>query len=191
MSDSSSPKDNKKKEKKNTKQDKKATASAAAQNGNSDKQQTTFLTKQQRALYCLCFAGMGLMMGFLWGANSIIDAGQSASPLVQAAKASLAIATTAADIGKGSYYGLVGAIIGLSLGYSISLDSKPMLNSLIFGCIGLLIGVYIGGASLAGVGWILGYGIVIGKAIGLDRYRQVYAEVAQERDSKSSKKSKS
>ncbi|MGM9992365.1 MAG: hypothetical protein ACI376_05905 [Candidatus Bruticola sp.] len=189
MSDPASLKDSKKKEKKNAKQDKKNSSSTANKTSNTE-QSVTFLTKQQRTLYCLCFAGMGLMMGFLWGANSIIDAGQSEYSLVQAAKASLAIATTAADIGKGSYYGLVGAIIGLSLGYSISLDSKPMLNSLIFGCIGLILGVCLGGASLAGVGWIIGYGIVICRYIGIDRYRQVYTEVAQERSSKVSQRSK-
>ena len=179
----SSPKDNKKKEKINTKPQDGLKGSTQVSRADQPENQV-FLTKQQKMLYCLSFAGMGLVMGFLWGANSIIDVGQSASPLVQAAKASLAVATTSADIAKGIYYGLVGALIGISYGYSISLSSKPMLTSLIAGCVGLWIGILLGGPALAGVGWIIGYGAVIFNAIGLDRYRQVYKQVAQERASK-------
>lgn len=179
---SPSTKDNKKKEPKNAQPQGKdnklsSTSSAKAQ----PEASTVFFTKQQKLSYCFSFAAAGLIMGFLWGANSIIDVGQSASPLIQAAKASLAVATTSADLAKGAYYGLVGALIGVSFGYSISLDSKPMLTSLIAGCLGLWLGILIGGPALAGVGWLVGYGAVILKAIGLERYRQVYHQVAQER----------
>ena len=170
---STSSKENKKKDKKNIQSqvdiNKSPSVSSEQQ---SSEAPTAFLTKQQKLQYCSCFAGIGLVMGFLWGANSIIDVGQSASPLIQAAKASLAVATTSADISKGAYYGLVGALIGVSFGYSISLDSKPMLYSLIFGCLGLWLGILIGGPALAGVGWLIGYGAVIMNAIGLERYRQ-------------------
>ncbi len=178
----SSSKDKKKKEKKATqsKSSVKQTASVSLTKPQSEAP-AVFLTKQQKFWYCLSFASMGLVIGFLWGANSIIDVGQSASPLIQAAKASLAVATTSADIAKGTYYGLVGALIGLSFGYSISLDSKPMLTSLIAGCLGLWLGTLMGGPALAGVGWLVGYGAAIFNAIGLERYRQVYHQVAQER----------
>ncbi len=176
---SSSSKDNKKKDKKNAQPQ--AITDKASSANSSQEPPTAFITKDQKLLYCSCFAGMGLLMGFLWGANSIIDVGQSASPLIQAAKASLAVATTSADIAKGTYYGLVGAIIGLSFGYSISLDTKPMLASLIFGFVGLWLGILIGGPTLAGVGWLIGYGAVIFNAIGLERYCQVYHQVAKER----------
>lgn len=181
----SSSKDSKNKEKKNV-QSRENTSSTHQLSLAKQPDAQVFLTKQQKMLYCLSFAGMGLVMGFLWGANSIIDVGQSASPLVQAAKASLAVATTSADVAKGIYYGLVGALIGISYGYSISLSSKPMLTSLIAGCLGLWIGIMFGGPALAGVGWLIGYGAVIFNAIGLDRYRQVYQQVAQERASKNS-----
>lgn len=176
---SSSSKDNKKKDKKNAQSQIDLSKSSSV--NSPQEAPAAFLTKDQKRLYCSCFAGMGLLMGFLWGANSIIDVGQSASPLIQAAKASLAVATTSADIAKGAYYGLVGAFIGLSFGYSISLDTKPMLASLILGFLGLCLGILIGGPALAGVGWLIGYGAVIFKAIGLDRYRQVYDQVAKER----------
>ena len=184
---STSSKENKKKDKKNMQSqvDNNKTSSVSSEQQSSEAP-TAFLTKDQKRWYCYGFAGIGLLMGFLWGANSIIDVGQSASPLIQAAKASVAVATTSADISKGAYYGLVGALIGVSFGYSISLDSKPMLASLIFGCLGLWLGISIGGPALAGVGWLIGYGAVIMNAIGLERYRQVYVQVAKERSAQKS-----
>ena len=56
-----------------------------------------------------------------------------------------------------------------------------MLASLIFGFVGLWLGILIGGPTLAGVGWLIGYGAVIFNAIGLERYCQVYHQVAKER----------
>ncbi len=176
---SSSSKDSKKKDKKNAQSQIDLNKSSSV--NSPQEAPAVFLTRDQKLLYCSGFAAIGLLMGFLWGANSIIDVGQSASPLIQATKASVAVATTSADIAKGAYYGLVGALIGLSFGYSISLDTKPMLTSLIAGLLGLWLGIMIGGSALAGVGWLIGYGAVIFNAIGLERYRQVYDQVAKER----------
>ena len=113
---SSSSKDSKKKDKKNAQSQIDLNKSSSV--NSPQEAPAVFLTRDQKLLYYSGFAAIGLLMGFLWGANSIIDVGQSASPLIQATKASVAVATTSADIAKGAYYGLVGALIGLSFGYS-------------------------------------------------------------------------
>lgn len=122
----------------------------------------------QKRLAIMGFAFLGLVMSFLWGANSVIDVGHSTSPLVQAAKVSMALATNTADFNKGLAFGFVGAILGGSFGYSIFLEPRIMLSSLGIGIIGLIVGCMIGSPLVAGIFWLIGYASVVFPSIAKD-----------------------
>lgn len=135
-------------------------------------------TPPPRTLIIMGFAFLGLLMSFLWGANSIIDVGHSASPLIQAAKAGAAVATNTADWDKGLVFGFVGTVIGGSFGYSIFLQPKLMLFSWLFGFIGLAAGSFLGHAAFCGIGWLIGYGAVIFLAA-KKHFPQAYAQISK------------
>ena len=134
----------------------------------------------QKRLAIMGFGFLGLLMGFLWGANSIIDVGLSDSPLVQAARVSVAVATTTADVNKGLSYGFVGIILGGSFGYGIFLQTKLMFCSWLMGALGMFVASFLGSPTLCGLGWAIGYGLVILKAAG-EHFPAVYAQVQAER----------
>lgn len=122
----------------------------------------------QKRLAIMGFAFLGLVMSFLWGANSVVDVGHSTSPLVQAAKVSMALATNKADFDKGLAFGFVGAMLGGCFGYSIFLESRVMLSSLGIGLIGLIVGCMIGSPLVAGLFWLIGYASVVFPSIAKD-----------------------
>lgn len=137
-------------------------------------------TPPPRTLIIMGFAFLGLLMGFLWGANSIINVGHNPSPLIQAAKVGAAVATNTADWDKGLIFGFVGAVLGGSFGYSIFLQPKLMFLSWLFGAIGLFIGSFLGHPALCGIGWLTGYGAVIFIAA-KKHFPQAYAQISKSR----------
>ncbi|MBQ7503441.1 hypothetical protein IJT93_12165 [bacterium] len=133
-----------------------------------------------RTLIIMGFGFLGLLMGFLWGANSIIDVGHSPSALIQAAKVGAAVATNTADWDKGLIFGFVGTVIGGSFGYSIFLQPKLMFFSWLFGFIGLAAGSFLGHPAFCGIGWLIGYGAVIFYAA-KKHFPQAYAQISKSR----------
>ena len=137
-----------------------------------------------KRLAILGFAALGLLMGFLWGANSVIDVGQSTSPLIQAARVSLAIATNSANLDQGLGYGFVGLILGASFGYSIFLDPRLMFSSWLAGVVGFQIGVILDSPLLCALGWLVAYGLVIFRAAKV-HYAQALQELQAQQNSAS------
>ncbi len=80
--------------------------------------------RNQKMLSIGGFAGLGLLMGFLWGANHMVAQVSDACPLSQAAEVGYLIATNTAAWGRGVLTGIIGAICGGAFGLSLFLTKK-------------------------------------------------------------------
>ncbi len=80
--------------------------------------------RNQKLLSIGGFAGLGLLMGFLWGANHMVAQVSDACPLSQAAEVGYLIATNTAAWGRGVLTGIIGAMCGGTFGYSLFLTKK-------------------------------------------------------------------
>lgn len=109
--------------------------------------------RAQKKLAILGFATLGLLMGFLWGANLVVQVTNSSDSLVQAVRVGTAVATNTVAWIRGISLGIVGALLGGSFGFSLFLIPRHMVIGLVSGTVGLALGAWVGGALLGGVGW--------------------------------------
>lgn len=113
--------------------------------------------KAQRFLAVVGFALVGLLMGFLTGANQPIDVPDAGFSLAQAARVGGAIASHAAVLGAGVGAGVLGALVGGCFGYSLFLTPAVMFLSWVGGVVGLAVGLMSGLTILGGLGWAGGF----------------------------------
>lgn len=121
--------------------------------------------RAQRRLSLIGFALVGLLMGFLAGANQPIDVPDSASALVQASRVGVAVASHTAEWGRGLSAGVMGVLVGGSFGYSLFLSPGVMVLSWLGGMAGLAAGLATGLAVVGGVGWAGGFLAVLLAAV--------------------------
>ena len=121
--------------------------------------------RAQRRLSLLGFALVGLLMGFLAGANQPIDVPDSASALVQASRVGVAVASHTAEWGRGVSAGVMGVLVGGTFGYSLFLSPGVMVLSWLGGMAGLAAGLATGLAVVGGVGWAGGFLAVLLAAV--------------------------
>lgn len=113
--------------------------------------------KAQRFLAVVGFAVVGLLMGFLTGANLPIDVADAGFSLGQAARVGGAIAGHSAAVGQGLGAGVLGLLVGGTFGYSLFLTPGLMFLSWVGGSVGLVVGLMTGMAVVGGVGWAGGF----------------------------------
>lgn len=117
--------------------------------------------KAQRFLAVVGFAVVGLLMGFLTGANLPIDVPDAGFSLGQAARVGGAIAGHSAAVGPGIGAGVLGLLVGGSFGYSLFLTPGLMFLSWVGGAVGLGVGLMTGLPVVGGFGWAGGFMAVL------------------------------
>lgn len=121
--------------------------------------------RAQRVLAVIGFALVGLLMGFLTGANRPIEVADAGFALGQAVRVGTAIAGHSAAWLPGFSAGLAGLAVGACFGYSLFLAPAVMLLTLAGGGVGLALGLASGIPLVGGAGWLGGYLAVLFTAL--------------------------
>lgn len=113
--------------------------------------------RAQRFLAVAGFAGMGLIMGFLWGANTPVPRIDDSSLLMQAARISIIVAANSAQWMRGLLLGLSVMMAGGTFGYSLFLSPKLMGIGWIGGACGIIATFALGFPMFGGFGCAAGF----------------------------------
>lgn len=113
--------------------------------------------RAQRFLAVAGFAGIGLLMGFLWGANTPVPRIDDSSLLMQAARISIIVAANSAQWTRGLLLGLSVMMAGGTFGYSLFLSPKLMGLGWIGGACGIIACFSLGAPILGGFGCAAGF----------------------------------
>lgn len=111
----------------------------------------------QKRIAIFGFGFLGLMMGFLWGANAVVQVAATPVALLQALRVGVAVATNAPELGSGLAMGLAGMLFGSTFGYSLFLRPAHMFLGWVGGSVGLACGALLGGTIFGGLGWAGGF----------------------------------
>ncbi|MCR5661533.1 MAG: hypothetical protein K6G50_05335 [bacterium] len=130
--------------------------------------------RAQRFLAVAGFAGIGLLMGFLWGANTPIPRIDDSSLLMQAARISIIVAANSAQWMRGLLLGLSIMMAGGTFGYSLFLSPKLMGIGWIGGACGIAAAFALGYPVLGGFGCAAGFFATV-----LVMFRKMLREAAE------------
>lgn len=89
--------------------------------GNADELAQRAEKRAQKVMSIVCFMFFGLLVGFLWGANHMIEMVNEPTALSQAVRVGYLVATNTADVVRGAVSGLIGAGCGGVFGAALFL----------------------------------------------------------------------